>query len=330
MARGASLSNLERGKIIAYYDAGMSKRSIATKINRSTSVIRNFLRSPENYSERKTRGIRRKVSDTAKRRLLRAASNQITSASKLQRSLGLKVSLRRVQQILQKAPNLEYRKMKRVPWMNSRNILQRIDWATKHIAWNSEWESVIFSDEKKFNLDGPDGLMCYWHDSRKSHLSVGRRVSGGGSVMIWGAFHSCGKSQLAILDGKQTSESYVKTLNNFLLPMIEENHQKSLIFQHDNAAIHTAHLTKLWLLLKNIKTMEWPAHSPDLNPIENVWGLLARRVYAEGRVFQSVKELKAVILHEWQTIEIEVMQNLLKGMQDRCLSVLNNKGQCIS
>jgi len=43
---------------------------------------------------------------------------------------------------------------------------------------------VIFSDEKKFNLDGPDGCDSYWHDLRKEHLVKPRRNFGGGSVMV--------------------------------------------------------------------------------------------------------------------------------------------------
>jgi transposase len=48
---------------------------------------------------------------------------------------------------------------------------------------------------------------------------------------------------------------------------------------------------------------EAPAKSPDLNPIENVWGLLARRIYAQGRQYETQRELKMAILHEWEIIE---------------------------
>ena len=112
--------------------------------------------------------------------------------------------------------------------------------------------------------------MYYWHDLRKRKLDISYRAFGGGSVMSLGCNFSNGKSQLAILEGNQTAESYIRTLNDFLLPLIPEGRRGTILYQQDNATVHKAHLTKMWLLYQNIKTIDWPAHSPDLNPIENV------------------------------------------------------------
>ena len=43
----------------------------------------------------------------------------------------------------------------------------RLNWVKDHMSWKSEYERVIFSDKKKFNLDGPDVFSYYWHDLRK-------------------------------------------------------------------------------------------------------------------------------------------------------------------
>lgn len=328
MARGLTLTAEERGQILAYRNVGWSERKIASEISRSKTVIHNFLCDPSSYSVKKRRGSIRKVSKRTIRRLVRAASNKVISASQLRYSLGLNISVRRVQQLLNCSPYLKYSKMSRGPWLSKSHMRQRVEWASEHISFNCG--RVIFSDEKKFNLDGPDGFKYYWHDLRKDKRIFSTRCHGGSSVMIWAAIFQGGRSQLAVLDGNQTAESYVRTLNNFLLPILEENDRDDYVFQQDGAAIHTAYLTKHFLLLRNIRVICWPPHSPDLNPIENVWGLLARKVYANDRTFETKTELQGAIVQAWQQLEQNTIDTLVNSMQKRCISVILKKGQCIS
>ena len=77
----------------------------------------------------------------------------------------------------------------------------------------------------------------------------------------------------------------------------------------------------------NISVMEWPAKSPDLNLIEIVWGVLARRVYKNCRQFNDVEELESSVVQEWNNLLAEYLQKLLKSMPKRCVEVLNNQGK---
>lgn len=77
-----------------------------------------------------------------------------------------------------------------------------------------------------------------------------------------------------------------------------------------------------WLSARDIRTLSWPAKSPDLNPIENLWGLLSRRVYVEGKQYANVQELKDLIRRAWQGIGDKVYLKLISSMKNRLLEVL--------
>lgn len=62
-----------------------------------------------------------------------------------------------------------------------------------YLTWGKEWENVIWSDEKRFNLDGPDRQEYYWHDLRKEEKFLVSHQQGGGSIMVWAGFGSRGK-----------------------------------------------------------------------------------------------------------------------------------------
>eukprot|EP00644_Phytophthora_capsici_P017500 jgi/Phyca11/127236/e_gw1.67.22.1 len=70
------------------------------------------------------------------------------------------------------------------------------------------------------------------------------------------------------------------------------------IFQQNNVSIHAARLTKGSLQAKTVTSMEWPVKCPGFNIIENGWGLLASRVYANDRQFDSRAQLMACIKKE--------------------------------
>ena len=72
--------------------------------------------------------------------------------------------------------------------------------------------------------------------------------------------------------------------------------------------------------------MEWPARSPDLNPIENLWGYMARRVYAKGRQFRSIRELQKAVLYVWDSIPLQLLKSLVCSMKNRIFDVVLKQG----
>lgn len=144
--------------------------------------------------------------------------------------------------------------------------------------------------------------------------------------MVWGAFCADGLLEIQFVSCKMNSMEYVSTLKMSLEPFIAGNPTKKYIFQQDNAAIHNSSFTKNWFLSTKIDVMNWPACSPDVNPMENVWGILSHRVYTENRQFDDINSLKKTILEEWEKIDQNVIQNLVKSMKNRIFSLIKNKG----
>ncbi|CDF39120.1 unnamed protein product [Chondrus crispus] len=286
MPRGRSLSAEERGKFLAFHEAKWSQSRIVKELKRSQAAVKNFLRNPEAYGSKKRAGRPRKLTVASRRMLLREASKGILGSRELYQDLQLPVQARRVRQILNQHPTLTYKKIKRVPQMLIHHKTARVAWATEKVTWTiPDWNNVVWSDEKKFNLDGPDGFACCWHDLRREDLIFSKRQQGGGSLMVWGAFAGGKKCELAILEGKQTAVKYIGTLESFLLPFADQELGPSWVFQQDGALIHCAHIVREWFNEEDMVVLDWPAKSPDLNPIENLWGIRARKVYEHRRQF---------------------------------------------
>ena len=116
-------------------------------------------------------------------------------------------------------------------------------------------------------------------------------------LLLPGGVSSSGKLKLQFVSGGQKAADYVKMLNN--LSLAQEEHRlcgEEWIFQQDNAAIHNASITKKYLLEQKIRLLDHPACSPDLNPRDNLWGLIVVKVYERGRQYPAISEFKNAIL----------------------------------
>ena len=109
----------------------------------------------------------------------------------------------------------------------------------------------MFSDEKKFNLYGPNSSQCYWHDLRKKQL-FSKRPSGGGSVKVLGAFSATGKADLVVIEGKQKSALYINVLEEGLFPFMNRLDTKI----HFSTEQQTSMLSKDWFKTKNIEVLD--------------------------------------------------------------------------
>ncbi len=116
--------------------------------------------------------------------------------------------------------------------------------------------------------------------------------------MVWGAMSSAGVGTLCFLRFKVNTALYQEILEHFMLPAADQLYgDADYIFQQDLAPAHTAKGTKSWFNDQSVTVLDWPANSPDLNPIKNISGIVKRKM-RDTRP-NNAEELKAAIKATW-------------------------------
>jgi transposase len=100
----------------------------------------------------------------------------------------------------------------------------------------------------------------------------------------------------------------------------------SHVFQQDNVRRHVARVSMDFLNDNHIRTLPWPALSPDLNPIAHLWDELGRRVRNGLNPPETLDELRRALIQEWNNIPQTFIRNLIGSMRHRCQAVINARG----
>ena len=98
------------------------------------------------------------------------------------------------------------------------------------------------------------------------------------------------------------------------------------IFMDDNTRLHRAYLVDDYLEREDIQRMDWPAMSPDMNPIEHAWDALGRRVAACQPPPRTPTDLRNALREEWEQLPAERLNHFIESMPLRCEACVAMRG----
>jgi len=302
-------------------------------------TIFRFLHNPDNYDRKKPTGRPRRISERSRRTIIDMSTTSKDSdfkscrkiASSMTNSVGISISKSHVQRILNDNEDVEYSYITPKIYLTKLHKKNRVAMCKNLLLNPPNWLNIIWSDEKKFSLDGPDGLSKRWmntHRKQSGEYTRMRRHSAGGGLMIWAAFTGTGEKMIDVIEGTLNSARYIELLGEHIVPLITRANE-DFLYQHDNAPPHRAIKTKEFLNRNNIDIMDWAAKSPDLNPMENVWALIVSRLYAANKQYTSKSDLKNSILKIWSGIDSNTLQNLAFSIPERLINVIEKGGDLV-
>lgn len=332
MGRKKHCSVEKRNLIIKMKNDGFSLRKIASIVQCSLGMVQNAIKYQKKEEKR---GRPRKTTKQMDRQILRQAKiDPFVSTSQILVDTGANVSRWTIQRRLAEQ-DLKCYSPRKVPLLSKKHLQDRVKFAKEHLSWDGDegfkkWKNILFSDESKFMLFGNDGKNFVRRPKNQAFNPLYTKKTikhGGGNILVWSCFSWYGVGPIFLIDEIMTKDVYIDILQKIMLPYAEWNMPLLWTFQHDNDPKHTAKATRAWLETNNINVLPWPAQSPDLNPIENLWKQVKDKL--KNTRPSNKGELWTAVQDAWYSIPVERCRRLIESMPNRCRSVLQQKGHAI-
>ncbi|GFT35924.1 transposable element Tcb2 transposase [Trichonephila clavipes] len=156
--------------------------------------------------------------------------------------------------------------------LTSRHRRDRREWATEHVNWRrNEWSHALFSDESRFSVHPDNRRIFIWrdHGSGNNPAFVHESVRfGGGGVLVYGGISIDGRTDIYIIrDGPLTARRHRDEILRPIVVPYAAAIGDDFILMDDNCRPHRDNLVEDFLFEEVIVRMEWPACSPEMNPI---------------------------------------------------------------
>ncbi|KAI3361613.1 hypothetical protein L3Q82_013752, partial [Scortum barcoo] len=297
-----------RTRIIDAQKEGKGYKKNAKQFKVPVSTVQSIVKKYKEFNTVKTlqgRGRKATVSTRLARKIQRQVrvNPRITTKALLAElsSTGVTISRQTVQRTLHQG-GLHGRRPRKTPLLQPRHVKARLAYAKADIDKNeSVWSSVLWSDEIKIELYEHRDVVFVWRKNNEAYKPKNTSLTvkhGGSSLMFWWCFAASGTGKLVKVEGIMKKEQYFKILKENIKQSAENlDMGECWTYQQDSDPKRKAKVVKKWFQDNDVNILEWPSQSLDLNPIENLWVVLKKRVAA--RKPSSLKDLEAFAKEEW-------------------------------
>jgi transposase/uncharacterized coiled-coil protein SlyX len=328
------LSTEQRWCIVSLHRDGRNERYIADRIPCDVRSVRYWLLHHEktgNVDDLRRSGRKRKTTAEEDERIEQEAkTTKFTTPRRIKRKLGLDVSSRTIDRRLQEV-GLFGRVARHKKKFSAEEKRKRLSFAQGYKNWTADdWMNVLFADEKIFWGEGFWGQV-FVRRPKGEALNPDYCVDQDPhpeKVNVWGCFCGKGLGYSYIFNENMDAKLLQGILGTHLVESAELHfdieHAERWWFLQDNAPQHKSVLVRTWLFNNGIQCIDFPPYSPDLNPIENLWADLARRV--EKFQCDTMEELQDIVAEEWKNTDKELLRTLARSMPQRCQAVIDAKG----
>jgi transposase len=201
-----------------------------------------------------------------------------------------------------------------------------MEFALRYQHWTAtDFANVLFTDEAPFFVGSSGGRIYVRLRQGERNIpeaqTLPRLRRPGPKILVWGCMRRSGVGPLIRVAGNVTANRYLQILDEALA---EIPRNRNFLWMHDNAPAHRAQITQRYFVTHRIQLLSWPPLSPDLNPIENLWGYMTQNMSRTG--IETPLQLWNRVRQFWASISAEHCQNLIDSMPRRLLQVRERNG----